>query len=378
MKNYILFIVINLLFFTLLYGQKTTVLFVHERSGDSALVNAVSKKLESAVISDLKKEFPCLEVITREQITNKLKYLREMALLGNPASYTIEDVGKSYNTDYMFILKTTQATSDMLRLEVLCYHKKEVAAFEWANAFSSPDSYSEDCESLSKALMERLKRFELCYFRGDVTLTVETERDTAVISEYMVYCDGFDRQFRKKENFESRTKTVWKLKKTNTEHAEGDVTIFMYEEKSIEEDNPCYKCQSGREGGRSYKYNSTFNVDSEGISTESIFDGKPHADARIKLYFEDNGTFNITINATSKLFTDKENVEIEATGTCDNIPRETRTENRDVNVFTNQTFYSFPGKSTDLSLSNSEIKSWIDPVTREKTTVTIEINLSKQ
>lgn len=378
MKILTSFLVFYLSILASLYSQKTTVLFVHDRSGDSALTTEVSNRLEAVLIADLNKDFPCLEVIKQEQIYGKLNKLREMALSGVSSSYTIEDVGKTYNTDYMFSLKTTQATSDMLRVEVLCYHKKQVSAFEWANTITSPNTYIVDCQQLSRDLMERLKRFEICFFRGDVTLTVETERDTTIVNEYMVYCEGFDRQFKNTEKFESRSKTVWKLKKTNTEHAEGDVTIFMYEEKSVDEENPCYRCQSGREGGRTYKYKSTFNVDSEGISTESIFDGQPHADARIKLYFEDNGTFNMTINATSRVFSDEEKFEVEAIGTCDNIPRESKTQNREVNVFANQSFYSFPGKSTDLTLINSNSKSWIDPVTGEKTTVTIEFNLSKE
>lgn len=378
MKKLATLLIFYLIILSSVYCQKTTVLFVHERSGDSALLNDISKRLETSLIQDLSKDFPCLEVITQEQIHEKLNKLREMALLGVSSSYSIEDVGKTYNTDYMFSLKATQASSDMIRVEVLCYHKKQVSAFEWANTVTSPDTYNTDCRQLSKDLMERLKRHELCFFRGEVILTVETERDTSIVNEYMVYCEGFDRQYRNTERYESRTKTVWNLRKTNTEHAEGDVTIFMYEEKSIEEENPCYKCQSGREGGRTYKYKSSFNVDSEGISTESIFDGKPHADARIKLYFEDNGTFNITINATSRNFSDEEKLEVEAIGTCDNIPRESKTQNREVNVFANQSFYSFPGKSTDLTLVNSNSKSWIDPVTGEKTTVIIEFNLSKQ
>lgn len=378
MKKVALYIMFTLLVAVSVSAQKSSLLLLHQLSGDTAIARAMSMKLESALISDLKKEFPCLEVTTEAKIHSKLDQLRQMALLGSEANYTIEDVGKSFNYDYMFSINISQAASDLYRIEILCYKKKEVHSFEWANVNTSPDSYPADCEQLSTSLMERLKRFELCAFRGNVTLTIETERDTTVKASYMVYCDGMDRQFSSEEVTQSRTKTIWTLKKTNTEHAEGDVSIFMYEEKSYEEDNPCYRCQSGREGGRTYKNKSTFNVDSEGISTESIFEGKPHADARIKLYFEENSTYNITVNATSKTFTDDESWEMEAVGTCDNIPRESTTKNREEDVFTNQTFYSFPGKSTDLYLIQNDTKSWIDPVTHERTTITIDFNLSKE
>lgn len=378
MKNVTLFILFSLVAAVTVSAQKSSALIVHQRSGDSALTRSMSVNLENSLVSDLKKEFPCLEVTTQDKIHAKLNQLRQMALLGSEANYTIEDVGKSFNYDYMFSINTTQAAGDLFRIEIRCYKKKEVYSFEWANVNTSPDSYPADCEQLSTSLMERLKRFELCAFRGNVTLTIETERDTTVKASYMVYCDGMDRQFSSEEVTQSRTKTIWTLKKTNTEHAEGDVSIFMYEEKSYEEDNPCYRCQSGREGGRTYKNKSTFNVDSEGISTESIFEGKPHADARIKLYFEENSTYNITVNATSKTFTDDESWEMEAVGTCDNIPRESTTKNREEDVFTNQTFYSFPGKSTDLYLIQNDTKSWIDPVTHERTTITIDFNLSKE
>jgi hypothetical protein len=155
------------------------------------------------------------------------------------------------------------------------------------------------------------------------------------------------------------------------------MTFYTNEETKVTEENGCYKCKTGREGGRTFTTTSSMKVKGSGISHESSRDGKPQDDTRVELKFMENGTYLVVAKGTSQPVTGEEKVVAEAQGTCDNMPRETKVIPKEIKIPLKVIFGPYNGKTTDKVLQQKDSKEETDPATREKTAITIDFTLTQ-
>lgn len=320
----------------------------------------------------LEKEFTCCKVVTKGDITRKLDRDRFMQLMYGTE---MQSYCKELACDYFMILYLVESELG-IAATASCY--------KWSGKIPlaretiiSKGSVIDVMNEVGKNITEKLTKYEICPFEGQVALGLTSVRDTTMTDEYSVYCNSMDYQYKKVTKIYSNTTSSWDLQKKDQKFGEGTVVFTINESNSINEDNGCYKCQSGREGGRSYNASGSLTFSSEGLSSESNLDGKEHTDARIELQFLPNDTYTITIKATSKKYPAVEKWESEAIGTCDNVAKDSKTKERQVTVFANPTFGPFNGKPSDRLLSGDDTKTSYDPVTKEKTTITLKFDLTR-
>lgn len=323
----------------------------------------------------LQKDFPCVEINDQKSVAEMLEQERQKQLVGKGSDEQLQNIGKSLSNDYLISLDV-QIRGNTTMLSALCMNTRKVETLARAMiTFPNSEAGTAPVEKISRELIDGLHEYEICPFTGPVNLVISSSRDTTETEEYPVYCNGTDSNYKKVTSVNNSTESTWNLQRKDIPRTEGTMNFSTYESLIIEEMNGCYKCASGREGGRTYHQKNTFRVEGNGISHQSIYDGKPQQDTRIELEFRDDGTYLIKPKGTSLPATGEEKVEISAEGTCDNITRETKTNPKEVTIPLNVVFGPYPGKSSDKILKQSDEMSSIDPISGEQKTVTIDFEL---
>ncbi|MGB5264573.1 MAG: hypothetical protein WBN28_13320, partial [Lutimonas sp.] len=101
-------------------------------------------------------------------------------------------------------------------------------------------------------------------------------------------------------------------------------------------------------------------------------------DTRVEIEFLSDGTYIIKPKGTSDPATALEKWEEKAVGTCDNIAPVKEENQKEKTTQLKYPFGPYPGKSTDKFLQQSETKVFRDPVSNEKTTVTLDFSLTQK
>jgi hypothetical protein len=116
----------------------------------------------------------------------------------------------------------------------------------------------------------------------------------------------------------------------------------------------------------------------QGLSRESVSDGAQVSDARIRITFLDDGTYLLTVKATSEKGPMKITTEKKVDGPCtssnENEPPDTKTKSIDVPI--TAVFGPYKGTPEDKVLSQNEEKDVSQG--KEKTTVKIDFTLARQ
>ena len=337
---------------------------------------------EKIMSKSLKDEFPCAEVVSRSDIRTKLGEMRNMELKGEDIPANMNNVGKDFPHDYWVSLGVHDNIDGKVQLYARCYKYKTLDCIADAGslvASNNEGSVTDACNKLSKKLVGLLNQKEICAFKGPVSITVNSIKDSTELVEYGVYCNQSDQQYRKKTLIKNSTLSDWKLQRKGISWAEGTMTFSTNESTKVTEEDGCHKCKTGREGGRTYTNEKSFHVEGSGISHESSYKGKPQEDTRIELEFVAEGTLNYYLIAkgTSLPVTGEEKSFEEAQGTCDNLPRTTKSNPREIRIPLWVVFGPYPGKITDDVLQRKESKV-ITNLNGEKSTITIDFRLSRK
>ena len=364
-----------------LFAQKPHFAITTEYEGTKySLVYIVP--FEKIMSKSLKDEFPCADVVTTNDIRIRLGQLRDMELQGKDIPAGLNNFDKAFPHDYWVYLAVHDYVEGKVQLEARCYNYKKFNIIADAGslvAANNEGSVTDACKKLSKKLMDELNQKEICAFKGPVSITVTSIKDSTELVEYSVYCNQSDQQYRKETVIKNSTINDWKLQRKGISWAEGTMTFTTSESTKVTEEDGCHKCKTGNEGGRIYTNEKSFYIEGSGISHESFYKGKPQEDTRIELEFVAEGTLNYYIIAkgTSLPVTGEEKSFEEAQGTCDNIPRVPKTKPREVRIPLWVVFGPYPGKITDDVLQHKESKV-ITNLNGEKSTITIDFRLSRK
>jgi hypothetical protein len=349
-----------------------------EAEGDTA--SKYVKNFERLVGKNLSEAFHCATVHANHQLNSRLKWEKAYQLNGGDADFKVCDYLKA---DYLVLLSMIEGNQNQLQVKATCIdyrNEKNVIASEVLNLTTSLDyaGFAESCSKISEKLITELGKFEICAFTGPVSVSINSVIDSTNIEDYAVYCNGMDQRYRKEITINNTTLSDWKLQRKGIPWTDGTMTFYTTEETIITEENGCYKCKSGREGGRTQTQTSSMKVKGSGISHESFRNGKPQDDTRIELKFMENGTYYVIAKGTSQPVTGEDKVAIKAIGTCDNLTQETKVVPREIKIPLKQIFGPYQGKTTDKILQQKETKEVTNPATNEKSTLTIDFTLNQK
>lgn len=348
-----------------------------EAVGDTA--SKYVRNFERLVGTDLSEAFHCATVNTQSSLNARLKWEKEYQLMGGESELNVCSYLKC---DYLVILKMIEANPHLLQVSATCidYRKKEDIADAIVNFTTSMDyaGFAAACKEISNKLIKEMGQYEICPFMGPVTLQIKSETDTTITEDYGVYCNQMDQRFHKVTEVNNLTESNWQLERKGIPWTVGTMTFNTSEHTSVEENNGCYKCKSGREGGRTIKLDKSFRVQGSGISHESIRKGVPQEDTRIELQFLESGKYIIKIKGTSLPATGEDKATESAVGTCDNITVPPKRNPREISIPINAVFGPYTGKTTDKILNQKDSKTVRNPLTKEKETITIDFSLKQK
>ncbi len=382
MKNLNFFILIILLFLiTNILAQKPhfAVTAEYELTKYSLIYIVPFEKIMS---KSLKDEFPCADVVSDNDIRTRLGEMRNMELNGKDIPAGMNNIGKDLPHDYWVSLGVHDYIDGKVQLYARCYKYKTLECIANGGslvASNNESSVTDACKKLAKKLIDELNQKEICAFKGPVSITVNSIKDSTELIEYGVYCNQTEQQYRKKTVIKNSTLSDWKLQRKGISWAEGTMTFSNNESTKVTEEDGCHKCKTGKEGGRIYTSEKSLHIEGNGISHDSFYKGKPQEDTRIELEFVADGTlkYYIIAKGTSLPATGEEKSFEEAQGTCDNIPRKAKSSPREVRIPLMVVFGPYPGKITDDVLQHKESKV-VTNFDGEKSTVTIDFNLTRK
>jgi hypothetical protein len=333
---------------------------------------------EAQVFNGLKKDFPCVEINSLSTVTTLLEFERQKQLLGSGSEDAISNIAEAMGSDYLISLKV-QVIGGTAIIDAYCASTRKANVVS-RSAASAPHGGQGLNAVLTVAhqLINGLSHIEICPFTGPVSITLNSVLDSIKTVDYDVYCNEMDQRYHQKLEINNNTFSDWKLQRQGIFRTEGTLSFYSNEIFKTVEENGCYKCRSGREGGRTYTQTRSMKVKGNGISHESTYKGKPQDDTRIELKFLENGTYLLIAKGTSKPATGEEKVVSSAVGTCDNMPQETKTVLKEITIPLKLIFGPYEGKTTDKLLQQRDTKVFLDPLNKEKTTVTIDFSLTQK
>ncbi|MDO9253983.1 MAG: hypothetical protein Q7U54_00620 [Bacteroidales bacterium] len=333
---------------------------------------------ESEFANALKEEFPCVETLSNTAVVTLLEHEKQKQLLGVGDYDEISHIGEAMGSDYLVSLNIKILGNTAL-ITAFCTDTRTSRVISRSTA-SGIDGKAgiQAVEKVSKELVEGLKKYEICPFKGPMNVVVKTELTDKKTESYTVYCNGLDGLYKSDVTINNTSDANWKLNKTSKNRVIGSVTYTLQEETEKEEHNDCYICPSGRQGSRLYKETVLKTAKVEGLSNESVADNQQIEDARAEITFFDNGTYTLKVKAASRKGDLKLRTEKKAEGTCDNQspPPVSIDKKADVGL-KETTFGPFPGTSLDKVLSHKGTVTTIDPVTKEKSVITYDFDLKR-
>jgi len=367
------------------FANAASARFYITTSTTNAKEQSFTPYFEGRIVESLKKNFPCADYQTRTDAAEQLKWEKSKQLLGVSEGNATENIMESMKCDYLISLNI-RIENNSASIGAFCVNEKRVKVLSRTSSVSKADDILKTMDKVAQQLIEGLKQYEICPFVGPVSITLNSELDSTNTIDYGVYCNGADQQFHQEMVIHNTTYSEWKLQRKHILtaeglrmfYAEGTLTFSSSEESKMLEENGCYKCKSGREGGRTNTQTSSMRAKGSGISLESRRNGKPASDVSVDLEFLENDTYLVILKGTSQPSKGEEKVVAKAEGTCDNKPQETKIVPREITIPLKVFLGPYPGKSTDKILQQNETKEVTNPAANEKSTITIDFTLTQK
>jgi len=348
-------------------------------SGDTAV--KYTDSYETVMESYLQDAFPCAKITTHSGIRTRLSRERLNQLLGGENEQELINIGKDMNWDYFVKLSLKTFEGKKIMVRAVCLERKDVnciadAGYTWATM--DYQGIKTGVNEISKQLIDKLSKYEICPFTGPVSITITSDLDSTNVEEYGVFCNQMDQRYRKEEVIHNHTFSEWKLERKGIPWTDGTMTFYTDEVSKVTIEDGCHKCESGREGGLVTTKKSSMKVKGQGISHESKFKGQKQDDTRIELEFFENGQYVLKAKGTSLPVKGEEMLSRKAEGTCDNEPEESKPVQRDIRVPLKVIFGPYGGKTTDKILQQKDTKKVKDPITDEYQTISIDFTLNRK
>jgi len=392
-----LFLFIFLLAATNSFSQ-TTKFFIKSNltaeGGDTRPIQGSVAYFVSQFDNKVKAIYPCSVITAESDIGVLLQHERELELLGASKEGGFQNISNALTCDYMVVYSlSTVGNLFAMRAYLVPYsnNKKILSPVILADAHGPYSEKSggpilDACDNIAEKLVKGLKQLEICVFKGPVNLHSTGSTNTKKTEEYAVYCNQKDGKYRKVVTIDKHTDNFWKLERIGKNYnngknslikSTGENSFSVSEEQTVEEQNDCYKCAAGPEGFRTLTEKVTTTSGGAGVSNQSSVSGIAKDSAIVLVHFHEDNTDTINIVAVAKKVPVKEKTERHAQGICENDDTAPVTVDKNTELAIEMTFGPYPGTSADKVLIQKQTISKIDPVTEEKTNLTIDFNLKR-
>lgn len=441
MTRYFLLIILILLLGSRAWGYSRGSFFVQSQvigkdagKEEAKEAGQLAAELEEQIISKIEYEYPCARITSKNIISRKLLVEKEKEMLGwyidctgrNPedcapepeikrlqeelkkrmgkgakrydsSEDSITDLAQQVAGSFLINIKISFFLQQMI-LNLTCYNLKEKkGVFNQQEVLAPGINAKGVSEKMAKAMVEELIYEEICPFKGKVTVSVNSQQETKEKTQHPVYCNETDQQFIRNRTFTKTSRNRWDLQRNGNPDTSGDMNLSVLERDEENEENGCYRCPSGREGGRTSKKVTTIKSILDGMSSISIDPNAPkiydslNRDATVKLIFNKNGTYMVKVEAVSEFGKYEGSINEIATGTCDVRnstkslsddgvveERQNRKEPHLRSVPLNGIWGPFPGSPKDKKLSGTKENKLDRPDIHETGSQTIEFDLTRK
>ncbi len=327
------------------------------------------------MVSEMERNYPCVGVTDPKAIQSSMNELRLQSTPefgGRDIKPVVSKIAQSLaNPDLAVKYSMFVNSEDMAQATVVCTNKEGEIIADFSEPFSPAEVTGESTIKPVKRLMDQLKKYEICPYTGTVNIEVKSEKDES--SSSSIPCDAG--LIATDVEIKSNSTLRWELVKESLAGASGTVTYDLKENYRTIISHSCYVCKDGIKGHAKITQTKESEAKVQGLSRESVSDGAQVSDARIRITFLDDGTYLLTVKATSEKGTMKITTEKKVDGPCtgnnENEPPDTITKSIDV-PFT-AVFGPYQGTPEDKVLSQNEEKDVSQGT--EKTTVKIDFSL---
>lgn len=397
MRRLILLTLALLLFFAGHAGAYTRGrVYIHSQlESDTDEGAALQQTLLGNLGGKLVRHYTCLDVLDSLGFKEMIGFIRAQQLIGvDDAKVGTEMDGIEGMMDMRYLILvnvTVMKDTNFYKFNVIAKNKKK-AGFPFYTDSTIYRSYAAALAAIDNVTEELIKGFtkylsderesvggEICAMKGPVTVTVETERTEEPPDETLYkYCNGGDHLWKKSAYLKATNKETWKLDRYGIPDTRGTMEGLYHEEAAVEEIDGCHGCSnSGRRAEWHYSKKSEATRTVSGLSDKSAGENSDNRDATVKLHFQDDGTYNLTVAATSAKGKMLSMSEESAEGSCDVMhkkqPGLTSTFTRPLEY----TFGGFRGTPYDTRLKDTKTLVFEDKEKGEKTTVTVDFDLSR-
>jgi hypothetical protein len=329
------------------------------------------------VINEMEKNFPCIGVTDPKAISACLGELR----LQSTPEFGSRDVSQVVNrlanslTNPDFAVKYCMYVNseESVTASVTCANKEGEIIADFTESFSIGQVSGEGTSAAVKKLVDQLKKHEICPYTGSVNITVESEKEESTSSS--IPCDAGS--IVTDVEITSNSTLKWELMKEEIAMTSGSVSYDHKEKIRSITRNSCYICKDGTKGFATITETTETEANAQGLSNESVFEGANVSDARIRIAFLDDGTYMLTVKATSEKGPMKITTEKKVNGPCltDNESEPPDTKTKSIDVPFTAVFGPYQGTPTDKVLSQSEEKDLSQG--KEKVTLKIDFTLTR-
>lgn len=364
------------------FSQHLTMLLLPKAASSDSSLMYLSRGLNAIFMTDVSNEvrrnYPCVGVTDPKSLSYCLAELRLQSTPefgGRDIKPVVGKIAQSLtNPDIAVKYSVFVNSEDLAQVTVLCANSEGEILVDFTEPFSPMEVDGNSIIKPVKRFMEELKKHEICPYTGTVNIEVKSERDESSSTSTPCGDGSIVIDLEIKTNSTLR----WELVKESLAGASGTVTYDLKENYNTVTSHSCYVCKDGTKGFAKITETSETEAKVEGLSRESVSDGAQVSDARIRLTFLDDGTYLVTVKATSekgpmKVTTEKK-VDGPCTGNSENEPPDTK--NKSIDIPFTAVFGPYQGTPEDKVLSQNEEKDVSQGT--EKSTVKIDFNLTRQ
>lgn len=379
-KHFISIILISLLAGTLQMEAAPIKVFIQKRSFDDKgglRADAVIQAVDMFLVSRLKKDYPCIEYLDTDGLTALLSVERQRQLLGTSDENALQNMASALGCKYLISINVKVMQDQAIISLIFMDNTRAKTLSRAVETASYGDLAIDAAEKAANNLFDGLKTYEICPFKGEITIKIISSNKDDQTEQYPVYCNGSDGIFRKTIKLDKYSENDWSLYKNSFNASTGTVKFNLSEELTIDEYNPCYECSPNKQGSRSYNEKITTYASLQKLSNESESEGVKVDDARAYLTFLDDGTYTLKIKASSTQGEKKTIKEVTAQGVCKNSTEPPKKTTNKIDEGILEIFGPFTGTAQDKSLSHSDTITRTNPTSGEEETITYEFNLTR-
>ncbi len=381
--------IITCFFFILLIteridGQEVRFLFIGKPGGDidkQYLSRGLNDMFLTDAIMAFQEKFPCVGIsdpVSTMYCIEELRLQSTSAFGGRDVVPIIKNMSTAISNGYKVRYSIFAISEEMAHADVKCEDKKGNVLVDFSQEFNIMSFINQDQNELCQLLIKKLSKYEICPYKGEISIKILSTKRDSQTEEYPVYCNGSDGMYRKTTTIDNYSENDWTIQKNEKNASTGNVKLTISEEFKVEEQNPCFECSPQKQGLRTYFEKITTKADIQGLSKESESHGIKVTDARTYITFLDDGTYTLRVTASSKQGVKKTTKEVSASGICKNINQKPKTITNKIDEGLNETFGPFTGTGLDKTLSHKDTIKRKNPTTGEEETIVYEFNLTRE